>query len=139
MKYFEILWENDFFWAIGILLLYMVWRKRFEPRKEPPPVQESEPLKPGQEDDVPYDWLGNFLYLSNGREIPAPHVAYYIVQLGLEDAPSINPKTIEKAYNKCLRDVVMLRREQQVKVDIAGLKAARDFLTDRYCFVGYLN
>ena len=137
LKSLEIIVENEVFWFLALFLLYMRWKKRFEPSPEKKP-EEATTVEPPYDADR-LDWLGTYLYLSNGREIPAPHIAYYIVALGLEEAQSIGPKTIDKAYYKCLREVAQQRKEQPVKVDIAGLKAARNFLMDRYCYVGFLN
>lgn len=137
IKFLEILVENEFFWILALLILYMRWKKKFEPFQENKP-EEITTVEPPY-DNNRFDWLGTYLYLSNGREIPAPHIAYYIVALGLEDDPSIRPKTIDKAYYKCLQDVALLQKDQPVKVDIAGLKAARNFLMDRYCYMGFLN
>ena len=138
MSVWELIRQNDFLWCIGIVLLYMYLNKRKGPKNVPiAETQVKENKEPTDEDA--YDWFEKYLYLSNGRQIPAPHLVYYIVMLGLEDNLPITFGKIDDAYYNRFEEVAELRKNKDVVMDVAGLKAARDFLTDRYNFTGYLN
>ena len=130
--------ENDFIWSILIVVIYMKWRKRFELVVTNELKEIKSEINADKNTDS-YSWTNKFLYISNGAQIPAPHFVYYMVLLGLNDISEFHLQLIDRAYLNILNEISVQRSSKKVKVDISGLKAARDYLKDRYCYVAYLN
>lgn len=138
MTIVEIIKQNEWIVFLGLILVYMYYNKQDIPENVSNSTSSNVEINDAMPEEL-FSWHMKYLYLSNGKQIPAPHVAYYTVLLGLGEFLPINLKKIQKAYFKRFEEVAEQRKHRGVLLDVAELKAAKDFLTDRYNYTAYLN
>ncbi|HMO32932.1 MAG TPA: hypothetical protein PKE07_08040 [Lacibacter sp.] len=125
--------------AGALVLGYMAWLSGTQ-QKPPQPKKLPVPLPSPATGSTEPGWNTRILYLSNGRQIPGPHVAYYWLLLDMHEDLPLHPVSIWLAYQNSFE--VMYETEKArmpVKVQLVDLKSARNYLLDRYMLVGYLN
>ena len=75
----------------------------------------------------------------NDKEIPVCHEQFCLDKLDLNNHEIIDDSIINKAYYKFFDDVKELRNNDDVQVDIAGIKAVRSYMIDRWEYLAFRN
>lgn len=78
-------------------------------------------------------------YFLNDKEIPVCHEQFCLDKLDLNNHEIIDDSIINKAYYKFFDDVKELRNNDDVQVDIAGIKAVRSYMIDRWEYLAFRN
>lgn len=118
-----------------VIALYLVTSKpksqptRMEPNPLPPPPAESEGLS----------WNTRIQYYSNGRQLPAPHYAFYWKELGISERLPLHIVVIALTFEQCFDAYQEAKKQGAPDVMLADLKAARNYLTDRFILLHYTN
>ena len=74
-----------------------------------------------------------------GKEIDATHTYHSLEKLNLLGIKNISPKIISEHYHQIFEEIIEQRRTQLVKIDVAELRAAKQYLLDKWSYVANEN
>jgi len=75
----------------------------------------------------------------NGNEIDATHTWHSLDKLNLLTTKNITPEIISEHYQQLFEEIIEQRKTQLVKIDIAELRAAKQYLLDKWKYVANEN
>lgn len=78
-------------------------------------------------------------YYVNGKEIDATHTGRSLDLLNLLGTKNITPEIISEHYQQIFEDIIEQRKTQLVQIDMDELRAAKQYLLDKWAYVGNEN
>ena len=78
-------------------------------------------------------------YSVNGKEIDATHTWHSLDKLNLLDTKNITTEIISAHYQQLFEEIIEQRKMQLVQIDIDELRAAKQYLMDKWEYVANEN
>ena len=78
-------------------------------------------------------------FIVNGKEIDSTHTWHCLDKLNLLGTKNITPELISEHYHQLFEDIIEQRKTEFVKIDIAELRAAKQYLLDKWKYEANLN
>ena len=97
---------------------------------------KSTETKPGQINCIS---ASRIKFTVNRKEIDATHTWHSLEKLNLLGIKNITPKIISEHYHQIFEEIIEQRRTQLVKIDVAELRAAKQYLLDKWEYLANEN
>lgn len=122
-----------YFYLFILVALYLLTAKKRHNHKAPNPLPPPPVAAEG------LSWNTRIQYFSNGRQLPAPHFAFYWKELGISERLPLHIVVIALTFEQCFDAYQEAKKQGAPDVMLADLKAARNYLTDRFILLHYTN